>query len=226
MNFKEAMDQLEEFGTEQNRKVYGKHGVKNEMFGVSYANLATLGKKIKVDHKLATQLWNTKNHDAQILATMIADPVQMEGAQVENWADDLDNYVITDAFAKLVKLMDPAKDIAEKWIKTDDEWRGSVGWQIISALTAKENLDDKYFETHLKFIETKIHKQKNRVRYAMNGALINIGARSEDLEEKALTVAEKIGEVKVMHGETGCKTPDAAEYISKVKEHKKKAARV
>lgn len=226
MNFKEAMEQLEDFGTEQNQKVYGKHGVKNEMFGVSYANLATLSKKIKVDQKLAVQLWKTNNHDAQILATMIADPAEMEGETVEKWAADLGNYVITDAFAKLVKQMDSAKEIADKWMNSDDEWLGSVAWQVISSLTAKENIPDKYFETLLKTIETKIHKRPNRVRYAMNGALINIGARNEDLEDKALQAAKKIGQVKVNHGETGCKTPDAAEYILKVKEHKKKAARV
>ena len=220
------MDQLEDFGTEQNQKVYGKHGVKNEMFGVSYANLATLGKKIKIDHKLAVQLWKTNNHDAQILATMIADPAEMEGEQVEKWAADLSNYVITDAFAKLVKQMDSAKEIAEKWMTTDEEWHGSIAWQVISSLTAKENLDDNYFENLLKTIEKTIHKRPNRVRYAMNGALINIGARNENLEEKALKAAEKIGKVQVNHGETGCKTPDAAEYILKVKEHKKKAARV
>ena len=38
---------------------------------------------------------------------------------------------------------------------------------------------------------------------------------NETLEEKALSVAQKVGKVVVDHGETGCKTPDAAEYIAK-----------
>ncbi|MSO21942.1 MAG: hypothetical protein EXQ58_01535 [Acidobacteria bacterium] len=63
-------------GTEQNRKIYARYGVKNEMFGVSYVNLDKLSNKIKMDHPLATELWATGNHDAQALAFKIADSHQ------------------------------------------------------------------------------------------------------------------------------------------------------
>ena len=53
MTLAEAMKQLEAQGTAQNRKIYARHGVKGEMFGVSSANLYALQKKIKVDHRLA-----------------------------------------------------------------------------------------------------------------------------------------------------------------------------
>ena len=43
----------------------------------------------------------------------------------------------------------------------------------------------------------------------------SIGIRSPALTERALQVAGKIGKVEVNHGETGCKTPDAAAYIRK-----------
>ena len=38
------------------------------MFGVSYAALGKLKRKIKVDHELAEKLWATGNHDARIAA--------------------------------------------------------------------------------------------------------------------------------------------------------------
>ena len=60
---------------------------------------------------------------------------------------------------------------------------------------------------------------------AMNGALIGIGLRSAGREKKAVAVARRIGVVEVDHGETGCKTPDAAGYIAKTKAHRAKRGR-
>src|SRR5690606_9859111 len=99
MQLDEVMAQLEALGTEQNRKTYARHGVKSAMFGVSYANLDKLKKKIKVDHPLAEALWATGNHDARVLATKIADPQQPDLAHLQAWAHDLDSYVICDAFS-------------------------------------------------------------------------------------------------------------------------------
>ena len=47
MNKTQVLKQLKSLGTEQNRKIYARHGVKNELFGVSFANLGKLKKEIK-----------------------------------------------------------------------------------------------------------------------------------------------------------------------------------
>lgn len=60
-----------------------------------------------------------------------------------------------------------------------------------------------------------MHQRKNRVRFAMNSALIAIGGRNPQLEERAMAIAQVIGKVIVDHGETNCKTPDAATAIEK-----------
>lgn len=225
MTCQEVMKQLESMGTAQNRKVYARHGVTNEMFGVSYANLYALQKKIKSDQPLADQLWATGNHDAQVLATLIADPQQMTDKRVEDWVKQLGNYVITEMFMRFLAKTSLAKKKAEKWNKASAEMIASAGWGLIGQLAlSDESLPDDYFEPYLKIIESGIHKRKNRVRHEMNGALIAIGLRNEDLQKKALAVAAKIGKVVVDHGETSCKTPDAAQYIAKALayRHKKK----
>ncbi|HKS43430.1 MAG TPA: DNA alkylation repair protein [Blastocatellia bacterium] len=225
MTVNEMMSELKSLGSEQTCKTYKRHGVRGDMFGVSYANLGKIKKKIKVDHKLAEQLWATGNHDARIVATMIADPKQVTDKTVESWAKDLDSYAISDAFSKLIGATTLARKKAEKWTKAKQEWIGAAGWQLMSfiAMNDKELADD-YFDDYLSLIESNIHDSKNRVRYAMNGALIAIGLRSPGLEKKALAAAKKIGVVTVDHGETGCKTPDAAEYIQKVKGRRKAAS--
>jgi 3-methyladenine DNA glycosylase AlkD len=210
------MKDLKKMGTEQNRKVYARHGVNANMYGVSFANLNALKKKIGRNHPIAQELWATGNHDARILATMIAEPDRMIKTDLEAWAQNLDNYIITDAFSQIPAQSKFAKALAEKWIKSKSEWIGEAGWNIVSHLAMRDpSLPDAYFITKLNFIQTKIHTAKNRARHAMNNAVIAIGIRSADLEKQSLAVAQAIGKVIVDHGETGCKTPDASAYIRK-----------
>ena len=75
MTTDQALAALRKAGTAQNVKVYGRHGVKGDAFGVSYAELGRLHKTIGTDHGLARALWATGNHDARVLATMIADAI-------------------------------------------------------------------------------------------------------------------------------------------------------
>lgn len=223
MDFHAVMKQLEELGTAQNRKVYARHGAGENMFGVSFASLGKLQKQIKVNHELAGQLWATGNHDAQVLATMIADPQALTDKQAEAWLKECSNYTIAEMFGGLVAKSPLALKKAEKWHKSKDEWVASTGWRMIAQLALNNRqLPVEYFDPYLELIANGIHQQQNRVRYEMNGALIAIGLRNETLEQKAIAVAKKIGKVEVDHGETGCKTPDAAEYIAKALAYRNK----
>ncbi|HWN11718.1 MAG TPA: DNA alkylation repair protein [Pyrinomonadaceae bacterium] len=227
MNDRDVIRELKSLGAEQTRKTYLRHGVGDKVFGVSYAQLGKLQKKIKVDHGLAGKLWATGFHEAQILAAMIADPAQMSAKEIDTWARSVSNYMQSDALAGLVSKTRFAAATAEKWTRSNDEWIGSAGWQVLSWLAQRDaTLPDSFFLSYLETIENKIHEAMNRVRYAMNGALIGIGSRNIKLEKKALAVAAKIGKVKVDHGDTACKTPDAASYIRKTAAYKMaKAAR-
>jgi hypothetical protein len=73
-------------------------------------------------------------------------------------------------------------------------------------------------------VERRIHGSKNRVRSAMNNAVIAIGSRSPALAEAATATARRIGRVEVDHGETDCKTPDAAAYFERIWVRKGKGA--
>lgn len=226
MSSKQVLEELKELGTAQNRKVYRRHGIGEDMYGVSYANLGKLAKRIKTDHELATALWGSGVHDARVLATMIADPEQMTAAQVDGWVKDLENYVLSDAYAGLVSKTPFAPKRMEKWGKSKSEWVGRTGWLLLARLaTSDDGVTDAGCERHLDIIEAEIHSRKNRVRDAMNSALIAIALRNPTLEKKALAAAKRIGKVKVDHGETSCKTPDAAEYIQKTKKWKARKRR-
>jgi 3-methyladenine DNA glycosylase AlkD len=218
MDLAEALKKLETAGTEQNRTVYARHGVRAEMFGVSYASLGKLRKAIGTDHEIARGLWASGNHDAAVLATMVADPAAVTSSELDAWARDLDSYVITDALAGFVAQTPHAHAKMEKWTKSKREWVGRAGWVLVAGLArTDESLPESWFLERIKLIEAGIHRKENRVRDAMNMALISIGMRSPRLEKRAMAAAKRIGTVEVDHGETGCRTPDAIAYIERAK---------
>jgi len=220
----EILAELESLGTAQNRKIYQRHGAGENLYGVSFANLEKLKKKIKTDHDLAIQLWNSKNIDAQTLATMIADPEQMSENLLDEWISDIQYYALIDVFVKnLASKTKFAQTKMEQWTQSEEEWIGSAGWQLLAHLAMdNKDLPESYFQRYLQIIQTNIHKSKNRTRHAMNSALIGIGMRGGSLENSAIEAAQKIGKVEVNHGQTSCKTPDAVTYIQKGISRRKK----
>ena len=218
----EAMAQLKKAGSAAARKTYARHGVKGEAFGVSYAVLGKLTKTIKVDQGLAEALWATGNHDARILATMIADPAKIGRKQLDGWAAAADNYILADAIARTVAKAPHARETAEAWTKSTGEHIGQCGWTVLGVLAgAGEALSETDCIALLARIEKTIHAAKNRVRHAMNGALISIGGRSAKLRTAAIAALKRIGPVEVDHGNTACATPDALGYIAKIWARKK-----
>src|SRR5437667_9859446 len=97
MTLEEVLKERKKNGTEQTRKTYRRHGVTNELFGVSYSVLGALKKKIKTDHELAKKLWDTEIHDARILALMIVDPSKIDADLAERWVTGTGNYVVSSA---------------------------------------------------------------------------------------------------------------------------------
>jgi len=216
MNCKEVMAELKAAATAQNRKIYARHGVADKMFGVSFAHLGRIQKKLKTDHRLACQLWATDNHDARVLTTRIADPLQIESRLADTWVKQLGNYPITDAFSGMIRRGPLARRKADKWTRSKHEWIGRAGWNLVTGLALYEpELDDDYLAAFLPEIARRIHSRPNRTRDAMNSALIAIGVRNPRLCKRALAVAKTVGKVEVDHGQTSCKTPDAADYIQK-----------
>jgi 3-methyladenine DNA glycosylase AlkD len=225
MDAKSVLRELESLGTAQNRKVYGRHGVSGPMFGVSFKHLGMLTKKLKKNHALAGELWASGNHDARMLATMIADPAKVDGPTAERWAADLDHYGMTAAVAKLVSRSPVARAKAAKWTKSNKEWLSSAGWTIMAHLAMDDaELPDSFFAELVPIIAKRIHAAPNYTGYSMNNALIAIGVRNAKLRKLAVAAARQIGRVEVDHGQTSCQTPDAAAYIAKTVAYRKQKA--
>lgn len=224
MKLQIALQELEAAGKPQYRQIYARHGAREPMYGVLFSALTAMQKRIKKDHALALELWDTGNYDARNLASLIADPAAFTPEQANAWIADSYNYGLAGQVAGLVLQTPYALEKAQAWIETDAEYTERAGWLILAGLAERSDLPDAIFEPYLDLIASAIHTRKNRVRDAMNTALINFGLRPS-LHERALAAAAHIGKVEVDHGKTGCITPDAAAYIHKTLAHRAKKAK-
>jgi 3-methyladenine DNA glycosylase AlkD len=217
MSLAEVMRTLEKAGSEQTRKTYTRHGATGPMFGVSFATLGALQKRIRVDHELALKLWDTGNVDARNLAMKIADPGTIEPSDLDRWARENPMRMCGLYIACLAQESAHAAAKAKEWLAAPDDRLRAAGWTLIGVLASRdEHSPDETFAKHLAQIERSIHSMSNEVKYAMNSALIAIGGRSPGLRKAATAAAKRIGVVEVDHGDTACETPDAVPYIEKM----------
>jgi 3-methyladenine DNA glycosylase AlkD len=221
MTLAETMHELKKAGSAQTRKTYARHGATEPMFGVSFATLKAMTKRIDVDHELALALWDTGNFDARNLAVKIIDPARMTSADLDRWAREVCESRMCGGYAAMIAAETPhgaAK--ATEWLASKDGRVHGSGWTLLGQLAQRdETAPDAFFEKRLAEIERTIHAAPNSERYGMNQAVISIGCRNPALRKAALAAAKRIGQVEVDHGDTECKTPDAAEYIQKAWAH-------
>jgi 3-methyladenine DNA glycosylase AlkD len=220
LSLAETMKALQLAGSAQTRKTYARHGAQEPMFGVSFATLKTLVKRIGVDHELALGLWDTKNHDARMLALKIADPARMKGADLDRWARENRMRMCGGYVAMLAAEGPHGEAKAREWSASSEPALRAAAWTLAGFLSnGDEQRGDDWFLQRLAQIEKSIHSAPNAEREAMNMTLITIGGRNATLRRAALAAAKRIGKVEVDHGDTDCKTPAAGPYIEKMWAH-------
>lgn len=220
MTLTEAMAALEAAGSAQTRKTWARHGAPEPMFGVSYATLKALLKRIKVDHELALGLWETGNYDARNLAVKVADPARMSPPELDVWAQDPTAGLFSSYVAMLAVEGPHAPELVARWLSATDEGRQRAAWHLVGALATHDlDLPDPWFAKRLAELELGLHDAQNEVRRVMNACLISIGCRDAVHREAALATAARLGPVTIDHGDTDCKTFNAHEYIEKAWAH-------
>jgi 3-methyladenine DNA glycosylase AlkD len=222
MTAQDILETLKKLGKPQTAAIYKRHGAGDNVFGVLTPEIARLQKKIKVDQALAMELWKTGNAEARLLALQVADPQKLTRAGADALVKDGPVRFIGIYLSGLVARSPIAEDTMRAWMKSPDESTREMGYSLIGARLKEDpnSVSDAEAEKALATIEKQIHSSPNWARRAMNGALISIGVYKPALRKKAIAAAKRIGKVDVDHGETSCKTPDAAPYIEKASARK------
>lgn len=223
MNAGDVLATLRKLGKPQTAAIYKRYGLGDNVFGVLTSEIGKLQKKIKTDHALAMQLWKTGNAEARALALQVADPVKITRIDADRLLKDGPVRFVGWYLSGLVSRSPVAEKTMRAWMKSSDEDSREMGYAVL-AMRLKDDpgsVSDADAEKVLKTIEKEIHRSPNWARYAMNNALISIGTCKTALRKKAIEAAKRIGKVDVDHGETYCKTPDAASYIEKAAKRKR-----
>ncbi len=222
MTAEEIVEELKPLGRESYKRVLIPHGIREPFFGVKIEDMkARFQKKIKMDYKLALDLYDTGIYDAMYLAGLIADDAKMTKANLKHWAKGAYCGALAQYTVPWVASGSPhGHDIAVEWIESTKELVAVAGWSTFSSLMATKDdsdLDTTELARLLTRIGKTIHDQPNLVRYVMNGFVIAAGSYVVTLTELALAVADKVGTVHVDMGGTSCKVPTAREYIERVR---------
>lgn len=222
MTSRDVLEAIAGYQNDQIKKIYLNHGATEPLYGVKIEDLKKIQKKIKKNHSLALELYNTGISDAMYLAGLIADEKTISRKELQQWAEKAPWHMISEFTVPWVAAESPfGWELGLEWINSEKESIASSGWSTLAAvlcLRDDSQLDLTIIKGLLARIEQTIHQEKNRVRYTMNNFVIACGSYVEALFETAMETAEKIGAIEVDMGGTACKTPLAPQYIQKVKE--------
>ena len=190
-----VVEELRRAGTRRNVEGMARFGIRAvKVFGVSKPKLDVLARKIGKNHKLALALWETRIHDAKILAGMIDEPAKVTAAQMEAWVRDFDNWDTCDGTCcHLFVFAAPAWAKAVAWTCCKEEFQKRAGFALAAYLAYRDkSAKDRKFLEFLKIIERQADDDRNFVRKAVNWALRNIGKRNRKLNRAAIAAVERL----------------------------------
>lgn len=217
MDLESVMRELESLGTAHTKKSYLSRGVREPVFGVATGAMKPLKKRIGVDQPLAEQLWATDNFDAMYLAGMVADVGAMSPADFDRWIADAYCALLADGVvAVTLAESDVAQDVAAGWIRGGDADAAAAGWACHEWLVGwrpDDFFDPEAIRALLRLAADTIHTAPARVQRAMNNTIVAIGVSYLPLHEEALAIADAIGPVQVVDGDTTKTLKSAAEQI-------------
>lgn len=193
--FQKILKKLKSFGNPKNVAGMARFGINpKNTFGVKIPVLRKMVKEIGKNHSLALKLWDSKIHEARILASMIDTPQLVSEKQAEKWVKDFDSWDVCDQVC--MNLFDKtsfAFNKAIEWSKRDREFEKRAGFALMACLAwhdkeAKDN-DFLNFFPSLKDGST---DERNFAKKAVSWALRQIGKRNKVLNKQAIKLAEEI----------------------------------
>jgi 3-methyladenine DNA glycosylase AlkD len=192
---KRALRELKSLGERRNVEGMARFGiVAKNVYGVSKPKLDELARKIGRNHSLGVELWETGNHDARILAGLVAERKLVTSKQMERWVRDFDNWDVCDGTCgHLFVFAKPAWQKAHSWGRRKKEFEKRAGFALAAFLACHDKkAPDAEFKKYLEVIEREAWDERNFVRKAVNWALRNIGKRNLALNRAAIVSAERI----------------------------------
>lgn len=198
MTKKEIIKKLRSHSDSKNIAGMARFGINPKgTLGVPVPIMRKMAKEIGKNHLLAQQLWDTKIHEARILASMIDDWKLVSKAQMDKWVTDFDSWDVCDQTCmNLFRYTAFAQTKCFQWAKSEKEFVRRGGFALIAALAfAKSSLSDEDFLNFFPIIKKYSIDERNFVRKAVNWALRQIGKHNKNLNKEAIKLAQEIKKI-------------------------------
>jgi 3-methyladenine DNA glycosylase AlkD len=211
-----AAEVMAELAALEDPKIRAVNAKRGDDHGVNLGELRAVAKRLKTEQDLARELWATGDTAARLLAMLICRPkaferdeldVMLREARMPKVLDWLVNYV--------VKKSPHAEEMRVAWFADPDPDVASAGWALTSERVAKkpEGLD---LSGLLDLIEAEMKDAPDRLQWAMNNCLAQIGIEHPEHRARALDIGERLEVLKDYPTPPNCTSPFAPIWINEM----------
>ncbi|MGC4759040.1 DNA alkylation repair protein [Micromonospora trifolii] len=209
----EVTAELAELEDPKAREVNARHG---DDHGVHLGALRALAKRLKTQQDLARQLWATGDASARLLAILICRPRAFERDELDVMVREARTPKVHDWLLNYVVKKSPhSEELRLAWFADPDPAVASAGWALTTERVTKkpESLD---LPGLLDVIETGMKDAPDRLQWAMNHCLAQIGIEHAEHRERAIGIGERLEVLKDYPTSPGCTSPFAPTWITEM----------
>ncbi|MEU8896329.1 DNA alkylation repair protein [Nocardia sp. NPDC048505] len=193
--------------------VNAKHGDDHE---VNLTALRAVAKRLKTQQELARELWATDDTAAKLLALLICRPKAFERDELDGMLRRARTPKVHDWLVNYVVKKGPhAEELRRAWFADPDPVVASAGWALTTERVAKrpEGLD---LPGLLDAIEADMRAAPERLQWAMNHCLAQIGIEHPEYRARAVDIGERLEVLKDYPTPPNCTSPFAPVWIAEM----------
>ncbi|NEA98076.1 DNA alkylation repair protein [Streptomyces sp. SID13726] len=209
----EVLAELATLDDPRTRAVNERHG---DDHGVNLGKLRALAKRLKTQQDLARGLWETDDTAARLLAILICRPKAFERDELDAMLRAARTPKVHDWLVGYVVKKSPhAEELRVAWFADPDPVVASAGWALTTERVAKrpEGLD---LPGLLDLVEAGMKNAPDRLQWAMNHCLAQIGIEHPAHRARALEIGERLEVLKDYPTSPGCTSPFAPVWITEM----------
>ncbi|MBC2644159.1 MULTISPECIES: DNA alkylation repair protein [unclassified Rhodococcus (in: high G+C Gram-positive bacteria)] len=209
----DVMGELGELEDPKSRAVNEKHG---DDHGVNLSKLRALAKRLKTQQDLARELWETDDTAAKLLAILICRPKAFERDELDTMLRQARTPKVHDWLVNYVVKKNPhAEELRVAWSADPDPVVASAGWALTTERVAKKP-DGLDLAGLLDIIEAEMKDAPDRLQWAMNHCLAQIGIERAEHRARAIDIGERLGVLEDYPTPPNCTSPFAPIWITEM----------
>ncbi|PXA67178.1 DNA alkylation repair protein [Cryobacterium arcticum] len=209
----EVMAELAALEDPRIRAVNVSHG---DDHGVNLTQLRAVAKRLKTQQELARELWHTGDSAARLLALLICRPKAFDRDELDGMLREAGTSKVQDWLVNyVVKKTAHVEELRVLWFADAAPVVASAGWALTTDRVAKspDGLD---LAGLLDLIEAQMKDAPERLQWAMNHCLAQIGIEHAEYRARALAIGERLEVLKNYPTPPGCTSPFAPAWINEM----------